>query len=109
MTCRLRAVEVIKVNSECTPSEFQDFIQKWNVDNPEKANDESFMPLFSPFIDRCALEKNETSDELTVVMLISTDQWPSRQEVADITFFVNSLKDNYEALEVKMMFEVVWA
>lgn len=108
MAHRLRAIEVIKVDPKFTPGEFQDFIQKWNLDNPEKSNDETFMPLFSPFIDRCHLDKNDINDVLTVVMLISPEQWPDRQEVADITFFVNSLKESYDALDVKMMFEVVW-
>jgi len=113
MECRLESVEIIKVDPKFTPNEFQEFIDKWNNDNPEKSQDASFMPLFSPFIDRCHLFKSEdtsvSKDLLTITMIVSTDNWPGRQEVADITFFVTSLKSNYDHLDVKMMFEVVWA
>jgi len=112
MEHRLEAVEVIKIDPAFTQAECQSFIEKWNADNPEKFNNDAFMPLFSPFIDRCELVKStniaQTKDVLTVIMTVSPDNWPSKREVADITLFITSLKNNYKSLHVKMMFDVIW-
>jgi len=113
MENRLEAVEVIKLDPAFSPAECQSFIEKWNVDNPEKFNDDTFMPLFSPFIDRCELVKSTNTlhkkDLLTVIMTVQPDNWPSKREVADITLFITSLKNNYKHLDVKMMFDVIWS
>lgn len=113
MGLRLEEVEVIKLDPAFTPAECQNFIEKWNKDNPEKYNNDAFMPLFSPFIDRCELIKSTniatSKDLLTVIMVVSPDNWPNKREVADITMFVTSLKNNYTSLDVKMMFDVRWS
>lgn len=109
---RLEAVEVIKVDPSYNAVQFQEFINKWNADNPEKAENDAFMPLFSPFIDSCSLivsdNVKEKNDLLSLTMLVTPEQWPTKQEVADISFFVHSLTHNYDFLSVKMIFEVVW-
>jgi len=111
MKPRLEAVEVVKLDKTFTQPEVQAFIEHWNESNPGKYNDKSFMPLFSPFIDKCHLEKSEDSlknDVLTIVMVVTPHNWPTKQEVAQITFFVKSLQKGYHKLEVKMTFEVEW-
>ena len=112
MGIRLEAVEVIALDKTFSPAQCQAFIEQWNKDNPEKYNNEAFMPLFSPFISSCELIKSEDvtkkKDLLKVVMEITVDNWPKQQEVADITFFVVSLRENYDHLDVKMLFDVSW-
>lgn len=112
MEHRLEEVEVIKLDPNFTPEECQNFIKKWNEDNPEKFKNDAFLPLFSPFIDRCELVKStnilQTKDLLKVVMNVHPKDWPNKQEVADITFFITSLKNNYKNLDIKMMFDVIW-
>lgn len=106
MSQRLDAVEVVKLNPGWSQDECQAFIESWNENNPEKYNNPGFMPLFSPFIDRCELVKDDEADVLSVTMLVSPEKWPSRQEIAQITFFVKSLASDYDNLTVRTFFEV---
>lgn len=106
MSQRLEAVEVVRLDAGFTQDESQAFIENWNANNPEKYNNPGFMPLFSYFIERCELVKGEDRDTLSVTMLVSPEQWPSRQEIANITFFIKSLANDFDNLTVTVFFEV---
>lgn len=108
---RLQSVEVVKLNPAFSAEECNDFINKWKLENVAKAEDDSLLLLFSHFINRCQFTKSTQSidnDLLEVIMIVSPDDWPTKRQIAEIAEFINSLRKDYDNLDAKVIFEVLW-
>jgi len=110
MKPRLKETQVVFVDPSFNAEQYNEFIQKWLDENPDKANDDSFMPIFSPYVGSATFCPGEESgsdiDTLWINFAVTVDVWPSKPELAELLNFAFYLEDKFEKLEVHYSFDM---